>query len=145
MTNPPFVLLADDDEDDRSIFTEILFKINKLINVETVEDGAQLLEKLSQLIIFPDLLFLDLNMPCLTGHECLTDIRKQKTLDQLPVIIFSTSGRTEDINSTYSKGANLYLKKPNAFHRMEILLRKVLALDWRNYFPSPPKNLYYIE
>lgn len=145
MTNPPFVLLADDDEDDRSIFTEILFKINKLINVETVEDGAQLLEKLSQLIILPDLIFLDLNMPCVTGHECLLDIRKQKILNDVPVIIFSTSNRDEDINSTYIKGANLYLKKPNAFHRLETLLRNVLALDWSKYFPRPERHLYFIE
>jgi CheY-like chemotaxis protein len=145
MIKQPYVLLADDDEDDRHLFREVILKINDLICFECVEDGSQLLEKLSHFLLLPDYIFLDLNMPCKTGHECLLDIRGQHDLKNIPVIIYSTSSRPEDINSTYSNGANLYIKKPNGLQRMEELLRKVFTLDWKNYFPKPPKNLFFLE
>jgi len=145
MKENPFVLMADDDSDDREIFKEVVHKINNLILIETVEDGTQLLEKLSHILMLPDYIFLDLNMPCKTGHECLEDIRSQEELNNVPIIIYSTSTWKEDINNTYKKGANLYIKKPHAIELIETVLRKVFALDWKLYFPRPARHLYFIE
>jgi CheY-like chemotaxis protein len=145
MKKHPFVLMADDDGDDREIFKEVVHRIDETIHVETVEDGSQLLEKLSHLLLLPDYIFLDLNMPCRTGHECLEDIRSNEQLDLTPVIIYSTSTWKEDIETTYRKGANLYIRKPNAIHMIEALLRRVFAIDWTLYFPRPLKELYYME
>jgi CheY-like chemotaxis protein len=145
MREQPFVLLADDDEDDRSLFEEVVLEINQFIRIETVEDGSQLLEKLSHLLLLPDYIFLDLNMPGKTGHQCLEEIRRRTNLENTPVIIYSTSSRPEDIDSTYNQGANLYIKKPNGLRRMEEILRKVFSLHWKTYFPKPPKNLFFVE
>jgi CheY-like chemotaxis protein len=145
MNEHPYVILADDDEDDRSIFREVLHRINSMIHLETVEDGAQLLEKLSQIIFIPDYIFIDLNMPCKNGHQCLEEIRKDEKLDHTPVIIYSTSSWEGDIESTYEKGANLYIMKPHALSRIEFLLRKVLSLNWTDYFPRPQRQLFVLE
>src|SRR5438552_1600860 len=72
-----YVVLADDDADDRELFMEAMNEVVPHIHVDTAQDGEQLLIMLDnpgQRI--PDLIFLDLNMPCKSETECLQEIRK---------------------------------------------------------------------
>ena len=69
------VLLIDDDYDEQDIFKEAinLTKIScKFICASTAAEGLRLVEKL-----LPDFVFLDLNMPCMNGLECLQEIKKE--------------------------------------------------------------------
>lgn len=69
MADKPFsvhsIMLAEDDEDDRLIFSDILHTLDPVLQLEHVSDGVQLLELLRHFV--PDLLFLDLNMPYKNG------------------------------------------------------------------------------
>jgi CheY-like chemotaxis protein len=77
----------------------------------------------------PDVIFLDLNMPCLNGYECLDLIRNSKALFDIPVVIFSTSVNRSDILNTYNKGANLYFPKPYSFNHLVDSLRKLFSME----------------
>src|SRR4051812_18114104 len=95
--HPLRVLLADDDEDDRTFFQDALKEINLDALLFAVEDGEELLKVLgSGPVQLPHLVFLDLNMPGKGGKECLKEIRSLSHLDQTPVIIFSTSVNYSD-------------------------------------------------
>ena len=67
--------MADDDEDDRILFIEAVKDLNNDLIIEIASDGQQLLDVLSQSNSLPELLFLDINMPCKNGFECLKVIR----------------------------------------------------------------------
>ena len=84
------LLLADDDIDDCIFFKEVLEELPVESFLTTVKDGVELMKFLNTANL-PDVLFLDLNMPRKTGHECLSEIKKDQKLKHLPVIIFSTS------------------------------------------------------
>jgi CheY-like chemotaxis protein len=105
-----------------------------------VFDGEQLMNRLlDHDRPLPDILFLDLNMPCKNGIECLREIRSNGELQHLVVVVFTTSSNQRYIDTAFEAGANLYIVKPSNFDELTITLQKVLLLDWRKYQPHPPK------
>lgn len=62
--------------------------------------------------IFPDLILLDLNMPCMNGREFLKAIKLDPDLDHIPVVVLTTSNTEHDIAQAYALGAAGYVTKP---------------------------------
>jgi CheY-like chemotaxis protein len=122
------ILLADDDPDDRELFTDAANNHNA--DVQSVPNGVQLMKFLNQSNELPDFIFLDLNMPEKGGKECLQEIRQHERLKHLPVIIYSTSSSKRDIDDTYDLGADLYITKPNSFSQLKNTVRGILEIDW---------------
>jgi CheY-like chemotaxis protein len=136
------LILADDDADDRELFAEAINESGCKVEMEFAEDGNQLLEILQMASTLPDLIFLDLNMPNKSGKECLDDIRKNERLRHIPVAIYSTSSSMKDIDDTYIRGANVYIRKPSAFNELLIITRKIMTLDWDLYRPNSSRNKF---
>jgi len=105
-------LLVDDDDDDKEIFCLALENVDPSIKCVTASDGLEALAILRSGNFVPDYVFLDLNMPKMDGKECLKEIRKQKHLHDVPVIIFSTSSAEKDTEETKALGANSFITKP---------------------------------
>ena len=125
------VLLADDDADDRELFALAAEQIAPHIRVNTCRNGLELMNTLTdESKPLPDILFLDLNMPLKNGQECLQEIRGNKRLRRLPVIIYSTSASREYVDQTYSHGANYYLPKPDSFGDLKLIAARLFALQW---------------
>ena len=132
------ILLADDDKDDRELFEEAITEISPHITIRLVEDGFQLMDILKDVNTpVPDILFLDLNMPGMSGKQCLSEIKKDPRLNKLPVVIYSTSSLINDIKDTHSIGANLYIKKPDSFKLAISLIKKVFSIDLENLKAIP--------
>ncbi|QDH80351.1 response regulator [Echinicola soli] len=129
---PIRILLADDDEDDRMMFRDAIMKIPLKTRVETVNDGVELLNYLSNLNgTLPHILFLDLNMPRKGGLECLKEIRSNENFRELSVAIYSTSNAEKDVEEAFVSGANIYINKPNDFGCLKKVLTKVLSVNWQ--------------
>lgn len=137
-----FVVLADDDADDRDLFSEALANSGTKVKMETARDGVELIELLRSKNKLPDLIFLDLNMPNKNGRDCLIEIRNSMELKHIPVVIYSTSSSLMDIDFTYENGANLFVSKPSSFRELVQTAKKVLALDWKKYQPKSNKDQY---
>ena len=98
--------------------------------MQTVNDGVELMAHLNtEGILLPHVLFLDLNMPRKGGIECLQEIRSNKRLKDLSIAIYSTSASEQDIEETFVKGANVYIKKPNEFATLKKILAEVVAIN----------------
>ena len=122
-------LLADDDKDDRFFFSMALegFSIPTLL--DTVVDGEKLMTYLSEnLLRLPDVIFLDLNMPRKNGFECLLEIKLNPKLNQLPVIIFSTSYEQEVVNLLYKNGAKYFIRKPSEYLQFKKIVQQTITL-----------------
>ena len=115
-------LLVDDDEDDKEIFAMALNEANPSIECYIASDGIEALLMLSDTSFVPDYIFLDLNMPLMSGKECLVEIRKRPHLTETPVIIFSTSSSQKDIVDTKALGASSFITKPP---RISMLAKKL--------------------
>ena len=132
------ILFSDDDTDDALLFTQAADLITTPILLSFAEDGEQLMRYLSRETL-PDMIFLDLNMPVKNGIECLTEIRADKNLDWLPVIIYTTSDNPKDIDTCFRLKANLYVVKPNSFESIIRTLKKILSLNL-NSDPVPRES-----
>lgn len=124
---PRQILLAEDDADDRDLFVEALAIIDPSIRVATVQDGEQLMDHLKRSAHTPDCIFLDLNMPRKNGKECLAEIREDKRTQKIPVIVYTTSLNTKDIDETFDRGAYRFVRKPNSFAELKNVLSKCMA------------------
>jgi CheY-like chemotaxis protein len=118
--------LIDDDIDDQEIFIMALKDIGKAIQCVTANDGKEALKKLVNNTGFvPDYIFMDLNMPGMSGKQCLTAIRKIDHLSRVPVIIYSTSSDQRDILETRQLGANDYVIKQAGLTALKSTLQQV--------------------
>lgn len=126
------IFLTEDDSDDREFFTEALNEIDPEINCHFAQNGKETLTKLRETNLLPDVLFLDLNMPLMNGLECLSKIKNDKRLSQLPVVIFTTSQNPDDVQATHQLGANVFLNKPANIRDLVLKLKRILTLDFKN-------------
>ncbi|MBK9982956.1 MAG: response regulator [Saprospiraceae bacterium] len=133
MNQPPLhVLLADDDDDDRMIFKDALEEVRVKTRLTLVKDGIQLMDYLLQDDCdYPGIVFLDLNMPRKGGIECLREIRSDKRFNNISLAIYSTSASDGDIEDTFIKGANVYIRKPNDFASLVKILEDVITINWQ--------------
>lgn len=111
MININRVWLTDDDEEEHLLFRELIGEHNPSIEVDFCLNGLQLMFKLKNSLLLPEVIFLDINMPFKTGHEVLHDIKSDRRVSHIPVIMYSTSTNAADILKAYSIGAQLYFKK----------------------------------
>jgi CheY-like chemotaxis protein len=121
-----YVMLIDDDEDDREIFLTVIRENASSVVCNVAENGREALDKLTREFIKPDLIFLDLNMPRMNGREFLLEIKKFDGLRDIPVIILSTSSDKETISEARRLGAQHFISKPDRFSAWESLLRQAL-------------------
>ena len=139
------ILLADDDTDDCIFFKEALEELQPSTHLTVVHDGEQLMQLLiNETNEFPDVLFLDLNMPRKNGFECLSEIKLSKKLNQLPVIIFSTSFEQEVVNQLYQNGAQYFIRKPSEFSQFKKIIQHSLALIAQENISQPTRENFVI-
>ena len=132
------ILLAEDDEDDFLLFSDAINDHTETLDLNWVKDGEELMKVLRESgSAIPDMVFLDINMPRKNGFECLTEIRNDKTLVHLPVIIFSTSNDKALINWMHNAGANLYLCKPTDFRKLKRNIQTTILRNWKEHNPYP--------
>lgn len=122
------VVIADDDPDHALLFRIVLKQVDPSKELLIVHDGQQLMDLLQYTI--PDVVFLDLNMPCKTGYDCLEEIRQDPRLKQLPVVVYSSSTDITDIRKSFDHQADLYMVKAFDSHHLRNALESILEVDW---------------
>jgi len=144
--DPIHIFLADDDEDDRNFFTEAITELKMENKVTTFKDGKDLMDYLenpdSRL---PHILFLDLNMPCKTGFDCLKEIRANTRFKDISIAIYSTSSSEKDIEETFVGGANIYIKKPNDFSKLKKVIQDVVNINWQFHSSGLNKETFFFS
>jgi CheY-like chemotaxis protein len=120
------VLLIDDDEDDQELFLMAMNEIAASVKCTAVSSAQTALRQLETHALTTDLIFLDLNMPIMTGQQFLSELKKKDELKRIPVIILTTSSTKETINETKALGARNFITKPSDFKELKNILFKVL-------------------
>ncbi len=120
------MLHIDDDEEDHEIFASALLEANPDVEVVFADNAREALETLENTENHPDLIFLDLNMPGMTGQEFLLAIKKHPQLKNIPVNILSTSSHKPTIELVKEHGAKEFITKPDNYQDMVNILKKEL-------------------
>jgi DNA-binding response OmpR family regulator len=119
------IILIDDDLDEAELFNDALRFIAQDYNFTSFSDGLEALRQISTQEPLPNFIFLDLNMPMLSGKDVLKRLRATRQGENIPVIIYSTSITESDINETEQFKVLEYLQKPETF---EVLCAKLSGI-----------------
>ena len=142
-SNSQTVLLVEDSVDDVDLTVATFRRTNRKIDVKHVENGSECMKYLRKQGSYadsptPDLILLDLNMPVMDGREVLAEVKQDPALNQLPVVVLSTSNAMTDVAVSYQLGCRSYLVKPVDFHKFQRLVDN-LCVYWFDTALLPPK------
>ena len=145
MTKTLNFLLAEDDDDDRIFFDSTLTALSVSHHLDVVHDGEKLMDYLvTNTKNPPDLIFLDLNMPRKNGFECLREIKDNRQLRNIPIIIYSTAMNDKTADLLYSSGAHYYFQKTN-LKNLQNNLDHIVSLIKNNEFERPARNEFILR
>jgi CheY-like chemotaxis protein len=134
------VLLVEDNEDDVFLMRRALQGARVVNPLQVAEDGQEAVDYLSgngkfadrENYPLPAVVFLDLKLPYISGHDVLAWIRRQKEFESLVVIVLTSSNEASDLSRCYALGANSYLVKPPTPDQLEDLA-KAFKWYWLEY------------
>jgi CheY-like chemotaxis protein len=140
MANNRTVLLVEDNKDDVFLMQRALHGARITNPVIVVETGQEAMDYLAGAGKFADrdsyplpaVVFLDLKLPFVYGHDVLAWIRRRKEFESLVVIVLTSSNEASDLSRCYSLGANSYLVKPPTAEQLEALA-KAFKWQWLEY------------
>ncbi|HZB11944.1 MAG TPA: response regulator [Chryseolinea sp.] len=124
------VLIIDDDEDDRELFSYALSNVSSDVTCVEAVDGEDGLRLLRENGCNPDYIFLDLNMPRVDGILFLEKMRRDRRLSDIPVIIYTTSKFQNDKEKCVELGAVHFITKPTTISEIESAISFVLERKW---------------
>ncbi len=119
------ILLVEDSLADVELTLEALQDAKVANDVTVVRDGAAALDHLRAGADTPDLVILDLNLPCLSGHEVLAAMQADDSMRRIPVAVLTTSSAESDVAKTYDLGANCFLTKPVEIEQFINVVRSI--------------------
>ncbi|NOY79057.1 MAG: sigma-54-dependent Fis family transcriptional regulator [Calditrichaeota bacterium] len=120
MTDEVSILIADDEEDFRIIFSDIIQKMG--YHVETAQNGQEALAVVERHPI--DIALVDFKMPGMSGLELLKEIKSRKP--QIEVILITGMGTIDSAVEAMKSGAYDYITKPVNFEELENVLRRII-------------------
>ncbi|MHA1104883.1 MAG: response regulator [Promethearchaeota archaeon] len=144
---PVEILLVEDNPGDIRLTKEAMKEAKIINNLNVVEDGVEALAYLRKKGKYknanrPDLILLDLNLPKKNGREVLDDIKQDKNLKLIPVVILTVSRAEEDIFKTYELHANCFITKPVDMDQF-IKVVKSIEQFWFSIAKLPPNKNFH--
>jgi CheY-like chemotaxis protein len=121
------IFLIDDDPEDLQFMRDAMNRVDSTILMVSFlypEEAIKLLT--NELIILPDHIFIDMNMPKITGEDCLRHLRTNSKFLEIPITIYSTSMPKEVSDRLLKKGANYTFVKPNTENEYTVVLENII-------------------
>jgi CheY-like chemotaxis protein len=127
---PLSVLLVEDDPGDVLIAREAMAAGELSTTLEVVTDGVEAIAYLRRQNGFadarrPDLILLDLNLPRMSGHEVLAEVKNDPELRRIPVVVLTTSQAQEDVAKSYDLHASVHVSKPVDFDQFTGVVKQI--------------------
>lgn len=145
-SEPVDILIVEDNEADLMIMREALLDTRLSVNLHTAANGEDAMKFLRRVgehstAPRPHLILLDLNMPRRNGHEVLEEIKSDRLLMRIPVVVLTTSQADDDISRAYAAHANCYIRKPVDFNNFCEVMRRIEIFWFETVsLPANPAN-----
>lgn len=141
---PIEILLVEDSPADARLTREGLKDAKIANNLHVVTDGRSAIEFLARDGAFadaprPELILLDLNLPGVSGHDVLEQVKGSDRLSGIPVVILTSSAEEEDVVRSYELKANAYITKPVDFDQFTKVIRSIEDF-WLSVVRLPEKG-----
>jgi CheY-like chemotaxis protein len=133
----PIILYAEDDLDDFDAVKEALEQLSDQYELVHAKNGTEALSYLQENTArLPSLVVLDLNMPIMNGKEVLVWIKQRPQFSKIPIMVFTTSSRDEDVKLC-QKHACTFFRKPTLYRDLLHVVQTMIQMCDQN----KPSNL----
>jgi CheY-like chemotaxis protein len=127
------VLIVDDDDADTLMIEEALQAVANPPEIARVADGQEAVDYLGRHEPYteaarPDLILLDLNMPRISGHDVLSEVKNDPDLQSIPAVVLTTSDTDGDVLASYTRHANAFVTKPLDLHPFKTAVQQISRL-----------------
>jgi len=119
------IVYADDDADDREMFSDAIREIDPQISCIVFDNGQSVLDYLQTTGTLPNYIFIDINMPKMNGYECVKAIKSMRKLKNTQIIMYSTSFNPHELAEFTQLGIK-FLDKPNKFINLIHSIRSLI-------------------
>jgi CheY-like chemotaxis protein len=120
-------LIVDDDQDDKELFKEALLAVDSDIICYCSENAEEAFDKLDNHLSSIELIFVDINLPEMSGWQFLRKIKRHEAYKHIPVLMYSTSSHIRDKEIAVDLGAICLITKPHKFKTLKDILTLVVS------------------
>lgn len=145
------LLLIDDNISEKMLMQEAIEEagLGETLELDYIGDADKAFAYLKYLYAeeaMPQMIFLDLNMPIVSGFEILREIKSDETLSTIMVYVVTNSDNKNDMLKAFEYKADGYLQKPNDFNQMVMFFKAVKrAIETVNKLSVLYIDKYYME
>jgi len=124
----PYVLLAEDDEDDQQYLKEVFVSRLDMVDLVNVSDGSDVMDFLQNCPDdrLPLLILLDFKLPKMTAGDTLQSLAANRRYDTIPKMVWSTSNRPEYVHECMEWGATHYFLKPSSMDEFSHIFVRIV-------------------
>ncbi len=135
----PYILSIEDNRSDIVLMERVFQKEIPECEVKYIEDGESAIQYFETNQFSdnpPNCILMDIKLPKMNGLEVLDYLRNKKKIKDVPVVMLSSSDRSEEIKNTYDLGGNSYVEKPKNYNDLVDRLPKIVNY-WISYNKAP--------
>lgn len=133
MEKPPIerlIMIVEDNHDHANLIADALKESSTNNRIVTIADGTQAMDYLYHRGEYadaprPDLIILDLHLPGKNGKEILAEIKADRQLHRIPIVVLTLSQSDEDIFGTYALQGNCYVMKSDDLHHLTQTVKRI--------------------
>lgn len=126
--NKPVILYAEDDYDDFESVKEAMEQLTNGYQLRHAQNGTQVQQYFEEGKQRPNLIVLDLNMPVMDGKEVLKWLKEQENFRDIPVMVFTTSSREEDVKLCQKHDCTFF-RKPTLYRDLLHVVQTMLQMS----------------
>jgi CheY-like chemotaxis protein len=120
------VILIDDDQDDLDVLIERIALVDATLRCISFRHPLEALRAMLQdLILLPDFIFTDINMPELRGDHLVSELRKNEEFDHTVITVLSTSIAPKNAELLRKLGANYVFEKPTHLKQYDAIFQQI--------------------
>lgn len=127
VSTKPIILYAEDDVDDFESVKEALNQLSDQQVLLHAKNGQEAVSFIENATVLPSLIVLDLNMPIMDGKEVLYWLKERNDYKNIPIMVFTTSSREEDVKLCQKHGCTFF-RKPTLYRDLLHVAQTMLNL-----------------
>lgn len=128
--NKPFIIVVDDDEEDRYLFNYCFTELGLQDNIKFFSDALQFVkyaEMISSLNVKPSLIILDYKMPGMNGNAVVDYLKNKKEFTHTPLVILTNTISDEKKTALLERGVVACYKKGMNYEELKQELKEIVS------------------
>lgn len=140
------VIVADNDENTLIFFKNIFKELKISIKVQCFSNGKDMMEYLTNSdAVIPEVVFIKYTIPGKDCMECIDELKNDSKFNNLITAIYSEEISEDEIEETFVRGNNIFIRKPSDFGALKKVLTEVITINWQYHTSGLNKDNFILK